>query len=40
VSIEVNAAVQTRSQVDKESRPLRTLKLTKFEALNLSVDEF
>ena len=34
------AAVQTRSQVQKELRPLKPLKLTKFDALNLSVDEF
>ena len=40
VDQEITAAVQTRSQVDKESRPLKPLKLTKFETLNLSVDEF
>lgn len=40
VDHEVNAAVQTRSQIDKESRTLKPLKLTKFEALNLTVDEF
>jgi Integrase zinc binding domain len=34
------AAVQTRSQSQNESKPLKPLKLTKFDALNLTVVDF
>jgi hypothetical protein len=35
-----SAAVQTRSQQERENKAIRPLKLSKFEALNLSVEQF
>ena len=35
-----SAAVQTRSQLERENKAVRPLKLSKFEALNLSVEQF